>query len=296
MSTSSSYHSKETPDSVIAYQRLKAITDAVYSGSKTDYGKDVLALLKSFNISPRQDDGQLKAVNISIPSSISDSIVVGLRYVKKDGTDTEDHFLFRKGENLRAFYKDGFEKYAREYAGAHKEQTKERSEPVTPEYAAWIYLNLDLAKISYALDCYDQIFEIVNVRDDAYNLALQILLDSLSSSIVVGLARYFEKRKDSWGLDKLGVSTKEVCELKEKYDELMELRHSQLSHLKKGKESKYQFFFLSDRGTELARELVQEVHKMLSEIGRTEYSGQSYALTWAGADTSLELLIERLKG
>ncbi|MCG2722726.1 MAG: hypothetical protein L6290_12055, partial [Thermodesulfovibrionales bacterium] len=66
-------------------------------------------------------------INISIPTSIKNSYVIGLRYVKKDGTHTEDHYLIKreiKENDKEIVYLRGqrLEKLLIEYRGTHKQQ------------------------------------------------------------------------------------------------------------------------------------------------------------------------------
>ncbi|MBF8250180.1 MAG: hypothetical protein HW400_781 [Candidatus Levybacteria bacterium] len=105
-----------------SYQELKAITDAVYAGIKNKWAKEVIDLLKKYNIKIRQKDGKLHSVNISIPKSRDKCILVGLRYVKNDKTLTEDHFLFEENKRILAFYKGRLEKVLLEYKNSHKQQ------------------------------------------------------------------------------------------------------------------------------------------------------------------------------
>lgn len=106
------------------FNELKEITDSVYAGYETDFANATLALLERNGIKIRQKDGSLCQVNISIPKSRSDSILVGFRYTKKDGSNTEDHFLFEKGHDIVPFYKGKIEKILPEYKGTHKAQIK----------------------------------------------------------------------------------------------------------------------------------------------------------------------------
>lgn len=105
-----------------SYNELKAITDSVYAGIKDKWAKDVVVILQKYNIKLRQKDGQLYSVNISIPKSKSNCILVGLRYVKNDKTYNEDHFLFEENEPIVTFYKGKLEKVLDEYKGTHKQQ------------------------------------------------------------------------------------------------------------------------------------------------------------------------------
>lgn len=107
-----------------SYKELKEITDRVYEanaqGRKVEWKEDVINLLAKYGIKLRQKDGILHQVNISIPRSVSNGIVVGLRYLKNDSTKTEDLFLFQEGQPIITGYKGKLERRLREYVDTHK--------------------------------------------------------------------------------------------------------------------------------------------------------------------------------
>lgn len=106
-----------------SYQKLKLITDGYYSGKiNRGWSSLVVQLLEDYGVKLRSKDGKLFQVNISLPTSKANSIVVGLRYVKKDNTFTEDLFLFEQNHNLRCYYKAKLEDILPEYKGTHKLQ------------------------------------------------------------------------------------------------------------------------------------------------------------------------------
>ena len=70
----------------------------------------------------RQDDGSGPKATFSIATSRSDAFVIGLRYTKKNGTKTEDHFLFERERPIQKCYGKLLEELLPEYKGAHKLQ------------------------------------------------------------------------------------------------------------------------------------------------------------------------------
>ncbi len=105
-----------------AFDELKKISDDVYSGKRIKWGEDALKILFRNGFNLRKDDGVLVQINFSIPTSKENSFVLGLRYIKKDETFTEDHFLFEKNQPIRAYYRGKLELLLKEYKGTHKEQ------------------------------------------------------------------------------------------------------------------------------------------------------------------------------
>lgn len=104
-----------------SFDELKVITDQVYSGNPpTDFHQKIMNLLVSHGIRIRQKDGTNPIVTISHPTNLVGSMVVGLRNIKKDGSKTEDHFLFQRGQVIDKCYGKKLEKLLPEYRGAHK--------------------------------------------------------------------------------------------------------------------------------------------------------------------------------
>jgi hypothetical protein len=83
---------------------------------------EIPGLLESWGIKRRADDGELTQINISKPEN--GLLVVGLRYLKKDKTFTEDLFEFSslKPNEISKHYKGKFERERTEYKGTHKQQ------------------------------------------------------------------------------------------------------------------------------------------------------------------------------
>ena len=76
-----------------AYFLVESIWKRYLSGVEVDVEREILGLLLRQGIRIRQQDGELMQINLSVPTSTQDTFVIGLRYLKKDKTYTEDHFL-----------------------------------------------------------------------------------------------------------------------------------------------------------------------------------------------------------
>ena len=108
-----------------SYDELKAITDDYFSGNLLNSVTFLLVhrWLLGYIGSLRREDGNNPKKTISFPTSCV-AIVIGVRYIKDSGMQTEDHFLFRPNTNL---YKCKGKELARicpEYKGTHKLQLK----------------------------------------------------------------------------------------------------------------------------------------------------------------------------
>jgi hypothetical protein len=104
------------------YAELEGIWAPFVDGDRSNTENDILALLNSQGIRVRQHDGELKQMTVSKPTSVQNALVIGLRYIKGDGTQTEDHFLFQKGRPVDRHYKGTLEQKWPEYGGTHKQQ------------------------------------------------------------------------------------------------------------------------------------------------------------------------------
>ncbi|MDH5561616.1 MAG: hypothetical protein OEY59_12275 [Deltaproteobacteria bacterium] len=107
------------------YDKIKNIFEN-YLKRQCDYSSDILDILNDNNIKKREKDGKLIQINISIPKNHNNSFIVGLRYLKRDYSHTEDHFLFLEdaddNQKVKSFYKNKLEKKLPEYQNTHKEQ------------------------------------------------------------------------------------------------------------------------------------------------------------------------------
>lgn len=109
------------------YFILEEIWNRCFVGERQNLVFDSLNLLSAHGIKIRTDDGELKQITISKPTSAENAFVLGLRYLKKDATYTEDHFVCRKDqpsvlEPIERYYQGKLECKFQEYKGTHKQQ------------------------------------------------------------------------------------------------------------------------------------------------------------------------------
>lgn len=105
-----------------SYRQLKIITDEYYANKRTTVKSDIIKILTKNNIKSREKDGKFYSITVSIPKSRKDCILIGIRYLKKDQSFTEDHFLFEKNKQIQRYYRGKIEKELKEYKGTHKYQ------------------------------------------------------------------------------------------------------------------------------------------------------------------------------
>jgi hypothetical protein len=106
------------------YQQVVDIHEKAAASHDASGLRDISSLLQSWGIKARQDDGELLWINLSVPTSIDGTIIVGYRYRKRDSSLTEDLFEFSRANpnNVTHYYKGRLEEVRTEYAKTHKEQ------------------------------------------------------------------------------------------------------------------------------------------------------------------------------
>lgn len=106
------------------YDQLMCIHDRAVADKDANALGEIPALLSSWGIRCRADDGQLLWTNLSVPTSVAATITIGLRYQKRDASLTEDIFELRKSDPdaVEAFYKGKYQRVRPEYSGTHKFQ------------------------------------------------------------------------------------------------------------------------------------------------------------------------------
>ena len=103
-----------------SYAEFKTITDKYYTDWQMPNISVFVELLNRHGIQLRERDGELHEATFSVPKSMKDALVLGIRYQKKDGTFSEDLFLFCKGKQIQRGYRGELEKVISEYTGTHK--------------------------------------------------------------------------------------------------------------------------------------------------------------------------------
>lgn len=104
-----------------AFAALERIWNRCVEGARKNMETEILDLLKDQGIRIRQDDGELRQITLSKPSSVDSAFVIGLRYIKRDGTQREDLFPAEKGRPIEGCYKGSLEKRWPEYRQTHKQ-------------------------------------------------------------------------------------------------------------------------------------------------------------------------------
>lgn len=105
-----------------AFAELERIWNRRVEGAQKNIETEVRDLLKDQGISIRQGDGELRQITLSKRTSVNSAFAIGLRYVKRDGTQTEDLFPVEKGRSIEGCYKGSLERRWPEYRGTHKQQ------------------------------------------------------------------------------------------------------------------------------------------------------------------------------
>ena len=118
--SSSQSAKNELPAMSDAYAVIDALVAEIRQGVTIDVRSVVLRVLELQGILPRRDDGVHQQTTISVAQSAEHAYVIGLRYDKRDGSQTEDLFAVEPGKPIVPYYKGRLQGIWPEYAGTHK--------------------------------------------------------------------------------------------------------------------------------------------------------------------------------
>lgn len=141
-----------------AYDELKIITDAAQAGKLSPWSPAVTKLLTAYGINVTRKKGMKVEATLSFPESKPNSMAIGIRHMKEDGSYAEDMFLFEKGVGLTKLYKGDQERLMPEYKGTHHAQPNIVLQEALPD----IQKELDAIKKSVTLQ---SILDGINMAD-----------------------------------------------------------------------------------------------------------------------------------
>jgi len=109
---------------VTRFQQIVELHNRAALSGDAEALRPIPSLLASWGLQPRADDGTLLWTNLSVPSSVSDAVTIGLRYVKRDGSLTEDIFELtsENPDAVTPYYRGKYQTVRPEYVGTHKFQ------------------------------------------------------------------------------------------------------------------------------------------------------------------------------
>lgn len=114
---------KEIDNSQAAFSELKVFTDKYYASelSKEAVFTEAYRQLSSRGVRLRQENGKDPKMTVSVPK-VGNVLIIGIRYTKNDGRNTEDHFIFRPNANVYKCKGKELDKICSEYTGSHIQQ------------------------------------------------------------------------------------------------------------------------------------------------------------------------------
>jgi len=105
-----------------AFPELEGIWSRCIEGDRKNMEEEILGFLNDQGKRIRQDDGELRQLTVSKPTSVNNGFVIGLRYDKRDGTQAEDLFTVEKVSPIKGYYKGSLQQRWTEYRGTHKQR------------------------------------------------------------------------------------------------------------------------------------------------------------------------------
>lgn len=117
-----------------SYLRIEAMRAKCDPDKLDNFSVEIIKILADNGINLRKDDGKLIQINISISIDNGGIFIIGLRYIKNDRMQTEDHFLCKKEvdheeKEITPYYKGKLEKLLPEYKDTHKQQIEFGQQP-----------------------------------------------------------------------------------------------------------------------------------------------------------------------
>lgn len=161
------------------------------------------------------------------------------------------------------------------------------------EYQAWHYLCRELAKINNIINAYEKIIVNIEIKDSRYKEIFLLFLDSFTRCINITLDIFFQERKDVWSLyrfDKIGRSR--INNIKKKAKEHIILRNERIAHLSKKYIHQDNFRFLTLKGIQETKTIVQEIENLLREISDLYKFNEDYIFDFIGANNSVDCLMK----
>lgn len=160
---------------------------------------------------------------------------------------------------------------------------------------AWEYLNKELARLKVTADAYNKLFDSIEARGNSFNQAIQLILDGWSRSMSLGLSLFFDHRKDTWSLYRFSeLDNKALDGIKEKAQEIIDLRMNKYAHLSKNINHADNFAILTDKGLKIVNSAILEIYQQLHLISQSNKYNAQYALDWIGMSSSIDLLVDYL--
>jgi hypothetical protein len=123
------------------YEQVRSVHDTAVQTHDASGLREIPKILNGCGIRCREDDGRLLSTNLSVPTSVGETITIGLRYEKRDQTLTEDIFEITKNNPnvITSYYKGLYQAKRPEYRGTHKLQNT-ASESFTSVNSCCLYL------------------------------------------------------------------------------------------------------------------------------------------------------------
>lgn len=161
----------------------------------------------------------------------------------------------------------------------------------------WNFLNRELAKLKTVAEISDSLFDNIEIGNNAYNQFFQLVLDAFTREVAVSIYCFFDRRH-SWSLYQFPecISEAEIAALEAEANDFIELRHEKVAHLSRKKTVRHNnFSFLSEKGVESLKALIDNIHKLLQKVSVHHQLGSAWALEYPDVKSAYQLLIERLK-
>lgn len=174
------------------------------------------------------------------------------------------------------------------------------STPTQYDLQKWNYFCKETSKAQELLDLTEDMWSIIELRDNAYNPVIYLVIDSLTTKVFIHLRHLFDSQKDALRLSRV-LTDKEFLEplknLKKEAKPFIDAVNREHAHISKNPgEINYDSNFRLNEKQSLdkIREILNEVQGLLRRWGVLHNNGGVIADRWGDIATSRELLVEAL--
>lgn len=162
----------------------------------------------------------------------------------------------------------------------------------------WHFLYKEWSKLHDLIYAYNKIARNAEIKENRYNAAFQLLMDSLTRSIAITIDLFFQNSKRYWSLYSLDYESKlkkDIDKVKKEAEFCIILRSNNFAHLPKEVEQKGNFRFFNFVAIDKLKDILNNINDILITIGRNDGRDESYTEGFIGVQDEVGLLIEDLK-
>ncbi len=164
----------------------------------------------------------------------------------------------------------------------------------------WSFFCREVAKANEILYLVEDLWKNIEISNGAYNQVFSLLIDALTTKILLHIGHLFDNQDDSLRLSRIirdKESQSELEKLKKEAEPFIATRHREHAHLSKyAKEINYgsNFRLMQELNVKKIREILKAVSRLLAQWGILHNNGIVIADRWGNIGPSRELLFHTI--